>query len=324
MRAGAPRSWSTAHVSKPNSPGTLWTACLTVALIVATGVTACGGGGDAQTPAVTKSSSTAPPASNISTGQLPGPPAAAVDGWYVGTIKIGGTNYYGEAIVTVDGLMRLYLGGAYSDDGTLQITRPTTSALFVGTLDMSAGAASGSGVVIGLGCGAAPQFNAFCAGDSAAIHFVVNAGKLRGEIQEAGSDAAAPWTLELGWWPNDYTLPATLDGLMGQVKEKVAEFAHDDTVINIDSSGKLFFQSPQSGCVGNGTLAPHLDGHFGVYDVSLTIANCTAPYSYLNGQLDGLATTSPSSYWDYDDNLIMWVSSPAGAVKPVGLRFLAN
>jgi hypothetical protein len=65
----------------------------------------------------------------------------------------------------------------------------------------------------------------------------------------------------------------------------------------------LFFQSAHSGCIGNGTLAPHLDGEFAIFDVTLTIASCNAPYNYLNGEFEGLATTNASSIWDYDSLL---------------------
>jgi hypothetical protein len=242
----------------------------------------------------------------------------------VGTARIGSTDYYSEALVTVDGIMRLYVGGPYSPDGTLQQTKPTTSEQFIGSLDLHGAEASGSGVIIGQVCGTSPQANEFCTAEATgAIHFAVNhAGIMQGEIRVDEGSTASVWTLHLQRWPYYYTLPA--GSLAGQFQEKVAEFANADTVINADTNGKLFFQSPHSGCVGNGTWTPHLDGRFGVYDVSLTIENCGPPYTYLNGRLDGIATTSPSTIWDYDSVLIMWVSSPNGAATHVGIRFLAD
>jgi len=83
----------------------------------------------------------------------------------------------------------------------------------------------------------------------------------------------------------------------------------------------LFFQSASSGCTGNGQLRPHLDGAVNVYDVSLTVSGCNAPYVHLNGAFEGLATTSPGSKWDYDDFLRMWLSQQnpdvSGASPPV-------
>ena len=318
---------STSRASKQRLLRSFRTACGLPALIAATALTGCGGGSSAQAPPSSgPTAAQMPQATGSSSGQPPvASPSRAVDGWYVGTARIGSTDYYGEALVTVDGLIRLYVGGPYASDGTLQDSKPATSELFAGTLDMHGAQASGSGVIIGLGCGGAAQTSPLCAaGATGAIHVVVSAGKMQGEVQVDGGDAAATWTLDLGWWPYYYTLPGAPQSVAGQYHEKVAEFANEDTVINVDSNGKLFFQSPHSGCVGNGTLTPHLDGRFGVYDVSLIIGNCAAPYSYLNGPLDGLATTSPSNYWDYDSDLLMWVSSPSGAARPVGLRFLAE
>jgi hypothetical protein len=121
---------------------------------------------------------------------------------------------------------------------------------------------------------------------------------------------------------NYYVLPATQGGLAGHYKEELAEFAlSGDTIITIDAVGVMFFQSASSGCTGNGRLRPHLDGAVDVYDVSLIISGCDAPHSTLNSTFDGLATISPSSKWDYDDNLRMWLSqqdaTASGSSPPV-------
>ena len=92
--------------------------------------------------------------------------------------------------------------------------------------------------------------------------------------------------------------------------------------MSIDLAGKLSFQSAHSGCIGNGTLAPHLDGKFNVYDVALTIENCNATYAYLNGAFEGLATTTPSTAWDYDALLRAWVSKRDGAPSPAAVTLL--
>jgi hypothetical protein len=71
--------------------------------------------------------------------------------------------------------------------------------------------------------------------------------------------------------------------------------------------------------MGNGQSRPHLDGVVSVYDVSLSILGCQPPYDYLNGTYSGLASISPSDYWDYDTLLRMWLSQDAnvsGAAAP--------
>ena len=63
--------------------------------------------------------------------------------------------------------------------------------------------------------------------------------------------------------------------------------------MSVDGAGRIFFQSAHSACTGNGTLAPHRDGVFNVYDVTLTIDNCGGPYAYLNGEYEGLGYNKP-------------------------------
>jgi hypothetical protein len=109
----------------------------------------------------------------------------------------------------------------------------------------------------------------------------------------------------------------------GQYKEMLAEFASSgDVIVNFDSSGRFFFQSAASGCVGNGTSVARPDGTVGTFDVILLMESCTGPYAYLNGQYHGLALYTASSYWDYDSNLRMWLSKPTGETPPVALATL--
>ena len=77
-------------------------------------------------------------------------------------MTIGNQQLFGDAIITVDGAVRLYVGGPYDDGGELQLTPATGSAQFVGHLETS-GADSGSatGLVLGQGC-TDPQVVRFC------------------------------------------------------------------------------------------------------------------------------------------------------------------
>lgn len=147
-------------------------------------------------------------------------------------------------------------------------------------------------------------------------------GVIQGTILVTTSAGTETWSLNMGSFSNYYVdLPATQAGLMGGYQEELADFAlSGDTIISIDAGGLLTFQSASSGCTGNGQVRPHLNGAVNVYDVALTISGCNAQYSYLNSTFDGLATTSPSSEWDYDSNLRMWLSQPgpnvSGASSP--------
>ena len=304
-----------------------WTLMLAVLLADLLG--ACGGGGGSgpssavttgavTTGAVTTGASTVPPVATQATGH------------YIGTVTIAGVAYFGDAVFTQDGAVRLYVGGPYDDAGELQETRPESSEQFVGTFEMHDGQLSGSGLIIGQQC-AINAANPFCgqpapADISATVQLNTNGNgnpDLQGEIQVASSSGTETWPLSVGLWP-DSSLAKSAE-MAGQYNELIAEFASaGDVSMNIDSSGNLSFQSANSGCVGNGALIPHLDGADDTYDVTLMMENCNGAYAYLNGQYDGLALPTSSSYWDYDSLLRMWVSKPAGETPPAALTTLGQ
>ena len=169
-------------------------------------------------------------------------------------------------------------------------------------------------MVFGQQCGASDP-SRFCAeighaNISIAVPTADTFGAIQGNILVTTSAGTETWSLNMGSFSNYYLdLPATQGGLMGDYQEGLADFAlSGDTIISIDAGGVLSFQSASSGCTGNGQIRPHLNGAVNVYDVALTISGCNAPYNYLNSTFGGLATTSPSSEWDYDTNLRMWLS----------------
>jgi hypothetical protein len=57
--------------------------------------------------------------------------------------------------------------------------------------------------------------------------------------------------------------------------------------------------------------------------VSLSIGNCAAALAHLNGEFEGLATTGPSGYWDYDDNLRVWVSTRSAMPEQAAITMWA-
>jgi hypothetical protein len=54
-------------------------------------------------------------------------------------------------------------------------------------------------------------------------------------------------------------------------------------------------------------------------DVSLTVGNCNGAFAYLSGEYSGLATSTPSSKWDYDSLLRVWLSKTAATSPPAAL-----
>jgi hypothetical protein len=293
---------------------------LLLAPILAAFLTACGGGGGGGA----NGASSEPP-SGGSVAAAASPPAT---NHYVGTVKIGEATYFGDAVLTRDGVVRLYIGGRYGDDGSIQKSRPSNSDQFVGTAQLRSGQWSGSGVIVGQQC-ASSTTDRFC-GHPAAANIVMSlstdpggtAASLQGAIQLAGQSGTESWLLDLHGWPDQ---PFSVSAESGQFKELLAEFAvAGDVIVNFDSAGKLFFQSAKSGCVGNGALAAHLDGSGDTVDVTLQMENCSGAYAYLNGSYEGLALITSSSVWDYDVLLRVWLSKGAAEPLPAAVTMLGE
>jgi hypothetical protein len=299
-----------------------------LALLLAELLGGCGGGGGSGQSGMAMSGVSAVP----SVPTAAPVPTQAPTGHYVGAVKIADVTYFADAVFTQDGAVRLYVGGPYDNSGELQLTRPESSEQFVGTIEMRDTQWSGSGLIIGQEC-AINAANRFCgqpapAEISATVQLNTDgsgSAVLQGEIRVTTSSDTETWPLNLQLWDSGDSTLATSAAAAGQYKEVVAEFASaGDVIMNIDSSGKLFFQSGNSGCVGNGTLVPHLDGAADTYDVTLMMENCNGAYAYLNGQYDGLALFTASSYWDYDYQLRMWLSKPTGETPPAALTTLGE
>ena len=257
------------------------------------------------------------------------PSASAWGGHFIGTVRIGDVEYYGDALITGDQAIRLYVGGPYAPDGTVQESRPASSDQFVGNLEVHADQAFGSGVIIGQQCAPPSDRSGYCGENASAeiqlAHYATPAAEIgiKGEIQVTANDTTEIWSVDLQPFGNDSELRARLESVQGTYQEVLAEFALDgDTIISVNLAGLLFFQSAHSGCMGNGTLAPHLDGEFDIYDVALVIESCNVPYDYLNGEFVGLATITPSSVWDYDSLLRTWLSRKDGAQSPAAVTML--
>ena len=278
---------------------------------------ACGGGGGAgpvNSPATTAAAS--PPAPTNA------PPAASPwAGHFVGTVKVAGQSLFADAYLKTDGSVRLYVGGPYMESGALQMTVPDSSEQLVGSLSISGDQAQGTGLIIGQQCAAAAH-SRFCEAPASADMLMsltpgtvagVSVKDIEGQIQVVTISGNETWPLHLSPWGPDQPLTAS----KVQFKELLAEFASGgDTVIVLDDTGAMFFQSAHSGCVGNGILNGSV--------VTLTIDNCNGAFAYLNGEYSGLATITASSVWNYDGLLRVWLSKSPGAAMPAALTMLAE
>lgn len=257
------------------------------------------------------------------------PPSLAahpLHGHFLGVAQLRDTEYYAEALLTVDGAVQIYVAGPVSSalvmsgaavPGELLIS--SDAALFAGDIAPNAKEGSGSGLVFGLACGDAGT-DRFCEEPATAdIEIAATTGGFVAKLRVATSSGDETWLLDVGehslWYDTLAYGPPS-----GLYHETLAQFAlAGDVVLRIDDAGLLFFQSPDSGCTGNGTVSSHLDGEYSVWDVGLHIESCNAPYAFLNGDFDGLATVSQSGYWDYDTWLIMFLTTSEGSAPRAAL-----
>jgi hypothetical protein len=251
------------------------------------------------------------------------PSLEPLQGYFAGWVTIGDVPHGAEALITADGFVRIHVGGSSDtfDD----------SVQFIGQVIAGASQASGTGIIVGQGCAlASGRFCAETASSEIIITLTADDGSLTGQIEVAASDGDETWRLDMIWPRPWYTAfgylePLTFAFMEGVYYGQVAEFALDeDTLISVDGAGRFFFQSPASGCVGNGTLAPHLDGAFNVYDVTLTIEVCNAAYASLNGELEGFATVFVSCPDDDCAWLTMWLASAEGAASRTAVTLIAR
>ncbi|HSC05837.1 MAG TPA: hypothetical protein VLD59_03330 [Steroidobacteraceae bacterium] len=287
--------------------------CL-LGLIVVQALVACGGGGDGSDRSGQAPIAKTPPTPIRLDGQ----------GHLIGKVTIIDVGeYYGEALITADGAVRLYVGGPYVTNSVVEQARPASSAQFVGTLD-SQGGYSGTGVVIGQGCGAG-DFARFC-GQTAfgEIDIGVDYLQVQGTIRVTTNQGEETWFLELWQWENYHSTPALVESVAGNYRELVAAFAEGgDVIVTIDHTGQLFAQSAATGCTVIGRLTPHLEAPVNEFDVSLSIDGCDAAHASLNGEFTGFATSMPSDAWAYDRLLRVWLSTREGTLSQTALTMLA-
>jgi hypothetical protein len=300
---------SAAHKAVDHGPRHALLGTFALGFLFIHALSGCGGGGSDQ--------GGMPVTYSVVPAAVPSEGGDAWQGRYVGWVTIGDVQYFGDALLTADGLIRLYVGGPGADNQFIQQTIPAGSAQLVGTLQGQMNQISGDGVVFGQECAASEPIR-FCAevGQASLSIALISTspGYIQGEILVTTSAGSETWSLNLGHWTNYYTAPAAQGYLAGHYQEELAEFSiNGDTTVSIAADGSLSFQSPGSGCTGNGQSRPHLDGSVSVYDVTLSISSCQAPYDYLNGTYSGLASISPSDYWDLDTVLRMWLSQDVNA-----------
>jgi hypothetical protein len=289
------------------------------------------GGGDAPPAAV--------PASSVSRAPSPPPQAPRLPppwfGYFSGWSRIDDVRYLSEAILTVDGSIRLSLRGPYEfRQGGYWPSADLGSAQFLGTFVAEGDLASGSGLILGMPCEPSDG-RPFCGWTAPAQIEVMRAATgeiLAGEMLVSAPNGAQSWSLEMYWRDPLSDEPGTQAATKGTYAEQIAAFtAGSDVIATVDGAGQMFFQSPGSGCVGSGTFARHRDAELNVYDAALMLENCDAAHAHLNGIFEGLAARTSwhtgfycQFYYDRCDGLVLLLSTLAGAQRPAAFAMWLN
>jgi hypothetical protein len=242
-------------------------------------------------------------------------------GRYVGVVVDGKTRRFADALLTKEGKIRIHIGGPDMAGTGAIPTRRSRSAQFVGRLFVENGVIRGSGRLLGENC-TLPNPVRFCQAPASAMLKIQAAQgapiyRLIASITVTSGAGVEIWQVVLDSWDHSYPYPVSLRMLRGLYSESTAEFSGNGTTIIDVAAGRMFFQSPATGCVGNGKMTPRRD--VGVVDVELTIENCRGRFAYLNGRYLGFSTFSPSNYWNYDTNLRTWLAKPASSARPAAL-----
>jgi hypothetical protein len=247
---------------------------------------------------------------------------AVLPGHLVGQVTIDGVSYELSGLLTSEGAFRLNIADeSEAESGLGQL---------VGSFSRMEDTAEGAGVIIGEGCGLS-QGGRFC-GRETPIRIELNkTGALidqgaSGVITVGTDGGEETWPVNVGYWGGRAGFDPNRLNLAGVLKMHQAEFTQGLTVMMTIGAGyRLFFQSPETGCTGNGEIGWHGDGSLDVYDVTLTIGGCNAAFAYLNSDFEGLATVESIVPWDYDYSVLrMWVSARAGAAIPAAITLWAS
>ncbi len=230
-------------------------------------------------------------------------------------VTIDGVTYQATGLLIGDGAIRLSIGDGLGGLALLQL---------VGDVVQTNGYIAGGGTIYGEACASAPLAR-FCDRPSPAEFELPTADEAEGTIWVTTAGGQETWTWQTYSWSPLAALPSALpwDAVKGLYSIRGTELAGKTagTVLTIDSQGRLFFQSSETGCTGNGTMALRPDLDADLYDVSLTIEGCIDTYAYLNNHFEGLSMMDNDSActgcWDDGVGLLdtptFWLSTPAGA-----------
>jgi hypothetical protein len=201
--------------------------------------------------------------------------------------------------------------------------------LLAGHYTFSGRSAVGTGVLIGEGCGL-PSAGAFCGRETTIRIEVTKTGVAldlgsAGVIRVATQNGETTWPLRLGYWGGRPGFDVVMLGSRGVFELHQAEFVGTSRVLmTIYEDGRTFFQSADTGCMGNGLISAYRN-RMDLYGFELEIRGCTGSFSYLNTDFEGLGLRESLTPWDYDFSVIsLWLSTPPGAPSPAAITLWAD
>jgi hypothetical protein len=262
-------------------------------------------------------------------------------GYFRGGAAIGDSTYYVDALITADGAVRMHVAGPFDEatagSGFPVLANIAESVQFVGHIERIGGQHLGEGVVLGQAC-APSDPGRFCDVPApASISFEWKSPlpgdccphAATGEVRVATSAGEEIWHLDVSqtsiyYGPESTDPAAVYRGPTGMYQEELALFAETgEVIVTIDSLGRLFFQSPESECIGNGTLRPRPDGSYYTFDAEVLIETCGQGYAFLNGEYQGLAIgTLTGASDDPHILLLMFLSAPEGFAPRAAITML--
>jgi hypothetical protein len=309
---------------------------IALCLWIAQTLAACDSGASVELrePAASPGGVTFPP------GRMPPRP---MNGYFRGEAEIGDSTYYVDALITVDGAVRMHFTGPFDEGPVFSgwsfpvLDDIAESVQFVGSIERMEEHYLGEGVVLGQTC-APSDPGRFCDVPAPASislewqpplpgHCCPQA--IAGEVGVTTSAGEEIWHLDVSqtsiyYGPESTDPAAVYRGPTGMYQEELALFAETgEVVVTIDSLGRLFFQSPESECIGNGTLRPRPDGSYYTFDAEVLIETCGQGYAFLNGEYQGLAIgTLTGASDDPHILLLMFLSAPEGFAPRAAITML--
>lgn len=249
---------------------------------------------------------------------------AVLPGRLVGRVTIDGQDYGVSGLMTGEHDFRLNIEAL---SGGSPVLEPGLGQM-LGTFSFTGTRATGIGTLIGEGC-ALQSPNRFCGTATRISIEVTKTGAWidegsSGVVRVATANGDEVWPLHLAYWGGRAGFdPSFLSQLGGVYELRQAEFVQaGGAIMSVDSDGRLFFQSADTGCVGNGELSGHRNQDRNLYRVRLKIEGCAGSFAHLNADFEGLSTLESLTPWGYDFGVLnFWVATPVGAASPAAITF---